>query len=391
VNLVLTSNSPGEVFSWVRVTVAALKRSNPALDVTLCLVPCPYASGAEKAVAEKLDGLARTLSPWETTRFLLGIGPAVFQPSSQGLVVFLGGDPWHALLLGRKLGYRTVGYFTRPTFWTRLFDVVAVSRDRGNWGKQAVRLVGDLMVDGVQSAGPQLEPVPRSRPVLALYPGSRRWHLKAGLGTFLGLLEVLHRRRPELDFVLVQSPFVTDQILDEVARQPFSLGMGTARARLIGDELVTGDGLRLLRVRGLPYEVMALFDLALTIPGTNTAELACASKPFVVPLHAGAFVGGGGLNGLIERLPVGNLVKSRLRRRKARRLGLIALPNQLAERMIAPELVLSNSFEPLLEVLGGMLDDQSGSEAMGRELRAAMGESGAADRLAAVIVEEMGS
>lgn len=390
--ILLTSNSPGEVFSWVRVTVAALQRLAPEVNIQLCLVPCPFASGAEKAVASSIAGLQHTLSPWETTRFLVGLGRPPFQTSGPGLVVFLGGDPWHALLLGRKLGWPTLGYFTRPTDWSRFFDHVAVSRGPERWVRQPVTLVGDLMVDGVQPE-PEAQPGLPARPVgpvLGLYPGSRRLHLQAGLGTFLGMIEALAARRSQLRFVLVKSPFVSDQTLARVAARPFSLGLPTASAQLLGETLVTSSGVRLERIVGLPFQVMSQFDVALTIPGTNTAELACAARPFVVPMHPRAYVGGGGLNGLLERLPLGDRVKGRLRQRKQRRLHYVSLPNQLSGRMIAPEVIMSDSTEPVLEQVLALLDQPTEAERIGCELQQVMGAPGASTRLAELILQVLG-
>ena len=64
--ILITSNSPGEVASWLRVTVPALRRRLPGATITVALVPCPYATGAEKSVVEKLEGVDQVFSPWET-------------------------------------------------------------------------------------------------------------------------------------------------------------------------------------------------------------------------------------------------------------------------------------------------------------------------------------
>ncbi|MBS2038702.1 hypothetical protein JST97_27220 [bacterium] len=370
-DLWITSNSPGEVSSWVGGVTPKLARLRPDWRVRLALVPCPYASGAEKRVAQQLDGVHEVLSPWETTRWYFGLGKLGWPKARQGLVMFLGGDPWHALLLKRKLGYAAAGYFEKPSWWSRLFDFPV-------YGHQGEPRVGDLMVDRV-TPGP-----PPARPVLGLFPGSRAWQLRLTLGRFLLVAEELKRRHPEVEIRLVQSPFVQDADLRRALDHPFQLGLPSAQARVQPDRLILESGLEVLKRPG--GQPMNDLSMALTVPGTNTAELACAGIPFVICLHPLAFLGGGGLPGIIERLPLPSAWKVPLRKRKLRRIRYTALPNQLAGRALVPEIIVDSSLEPLTARFQQWLEDPDEVERIRQQLQEVMGQPGATGRLAEWIV-----
>jgi len=366
-DLWITSNSPGEVSTWVGGVTPKLAELRPDWRVRLALVPCPYASGAEKRVAQTLKGVDEVLSPWETTRWYFGLGKLGWPRATRGLVMFLGGDPWHALLLKHKLGYQVAGYFERPTWWSRFFDFPI-------YAHHGSPSVGNLMVDRV-APGPAL-----NRPVLGLFPGSRPWQLRLTLGPYLRAAQELRQRFPELDFLLVQSPFVRDEDLRKALQRPFNLGLPMARARVLPDRLILDDGMEIpKRVGGGP---MTDLTLAITVPGTNTAELACAGIPFVITLHALAYLAGGGLSGIIERLPLPSKWKVPLRQRKLRRLRFASLPNQVAGRAIVPELILESSLQPLVEQLTQWVEDPEEVERIRQQLREIMGQPGATTRLA---------
>ncbi|MBI3930132.1 MAG: hypothetical protein HY319_31640 [Armatimonadetes bacterium] len=394
-DVVLTSNSPGELSSWVRVTVESLKRQEPDLRVVVALVPCPYASGAEMRVASRLKGVDVVLSPCQTVKLALGLPVPEYRPAARGVVGFLGGEPWHALLLAFRLRYPAVAYMVRPSCLARNFRTVAVcdraveGRLRAIVGAERVRFIGNLMVDGVATASPGdgdfgLEP---GRPVIGLFPGSRHMHLRATLGAYLALVERIALQRPEIQFLLALSPFVRVEDMDRALIRPLPLGLPTCKARYEPGILVTDGGCRLAVAHGQPYEVMRRIDVALSIPGTNTAELACAGKPMVITLHPLAHVGGGGLSGLLEFLPLGKVLKSRLRRRKYSRLRFTAHPNIIAQRHVVPEIVIGKDLEEVQRTLLELIDRPEQRLRLGQELRGLMGPAGAADKMARTLLD----
>jgi len=201
----LTTNSPGELHSWVRGTVAELRRQRPELRIAVALVPCPYASGAEARVAAGIPGVDLVLKPLQTVLMSLGWRPAGLPWDQPGVVVFLGGEPWHAYLLARSLRRPAVAYAVRPFPLAGRFARVGTLdpgladtlRDRGCAG---VRAVGNLILDGVpEAAGAGEGP---HGPTLGLFPGSRCLHLQASLAVFLRVAELVKGRVPQVRCLL---------------------------------------------------------------------------------------------------------------------------------------------------------------------------------------------
>lgn len=361
-DLWLTSNSPGEVSAWVGGVMPWLARLRPEWKVRLALVPCPYASGAEKRVAQQLPGIQEVFSPWETTRWYLGWKRPAWPPARRGLVMFLGGDPWHALLLKRKLGYPVAGYFERRSFWTRYFDHQALAYEG----------IGNLMVDRIAPRPPR----PEFRRI-GLLPGSRPWQLRLTLGRYLIVARQLLAMG--LEPVLLQSPYVSDLDLQRALDRPLFLGLPWLKAEVRSEDLLLPDGQRVPKRQGGGQ--FSDLDAAITIPGTNTAELACAGVPFVVTLHRLAYLGGGGLSGLIERLPLPTRWKVPLRSRKLARMRFTALPNQVAGRPIVPELIVGDSLDPIAGQIRDWVEDPSEVARIRVELQGVMGQPGATRRL----------
>lgn len=377
-DLWITSNSPGEVSSWVGSVAPLLQQRCPDWTLRLLLVPCPYASGAEKRVAEAIPGLHEVWSPLESVRWLLGWKTSSLPSHARGAVLFLGGDPWHALLAARRLKVPAYGYFEGKSGWAARFQSAAFAYAEDASGPRP-RVTGNLMADLIPPAPPR-----DGGPIqLGIFPGSRPWQVRICLGPMLEGMRLLAERFPpeKLKICLMQSPFVTTADLQRALDKPTSLGIAVPRARVDEDSIrLEQGGLVVERRRG--GRGVSGLQMAFTIPGTNTAELACAGVPYAVGLHRLASLGGGGLLGLVELLPLPSAWKVPLRRRKARRLGgFTALPNRRAGRMIAPELVFDKSMQPVADLMGDWIEHPEQADRLAEELRHVMGEPGAAGRL----------
>jgi hypothetical protein len=115
--IVLVSNGPGELSTWVRPLAQRLHRQMPlrpevpgaACSLKLLLVPCPNGTGLEHQAAAAW-GLFERIVPARQFWSLL-LRPQRFGPwPRQGLVVFLGGDQFWTVLLSARLGYRHLTY-----------------------------------------------------------------------------------------------------------------------------------------------------------------------------------------------------------------------------------------------------------------------------------------
>ena len=273
------------------------------------------------------------------------------------------------------------------TRWLGGFEQVALGYTR-ELSSSRETLIGDLRVDAVTTACQQSRPHQTRATeglTLALFPGSRWIHLKASLGPFLKVCEQLKERHPKLEIILAASPFIDAQNLAQAAANPIDLGLAYSRAHLHRDHLISENNTAIEVLWAKPYEAMARCDLALSLPGTNTAELAIANKATVVPLSYRVPVGGGGLLGIVDRLPGLTLVQDQLRRRKKQQLKFVALPNQIAGRSIVPELMVQDNLENLVELLSSLLQNPSRRREIADQSREVMGPVGASEKLLQLI------
>jgi lipid-A-disaccharide synthase len=143
-------------------------------------------------------------------------------------------------------------------------------------------------------------------------------------------------------------------------------------------------------VRRDRYEVMAASRMAVTLPGTNTLQLAALGTPMVVvvPLNrVENAVVEGPLNWLSTRWRVTRALKRKLLLRVNARLPFIALPNILAGEEIVPELRAILQPSDVARDLVAWLDDGDRRRATSGRLRKLAGARGAAGRLAAELTQ----
>jgi len=188
---------------------------------------------------------------------------------------------------------------------------------------------------------------------LVLLPGSRPGEVARLLPRMLAAAGDLARTRPDLEVLLPLAPGLD---ADEVAR------------------LVAGSEAPETRVhRGDYPAVLTLGTAGISASGTATLDAALAGLPVAVVYAVQP------LTYLLGRLLVS--------------VDHIALPNLVLGRRLLPEMV-QGAFTPeaAAAAVGPWLDDPRAGEAMRagmREVRARLGEPGAFDRAAAVILDEL--
>jgi lipid-A-disaccharide synthase len=411
-DLILTANSPGEVAGWVTPMVPALREAVPGARVTVFVPPCTFASGCELQVVAGIPGVDQSFGPGEFLRYaVLGLRPPGFEPGPRGAVLFLGGELTNAVLLRKRLGYPAFAYTEGFVNWTDAFTRFAVPyggiRDKllaKGVPEEKVVVVGNLMLDAVR---PQRRPGTvreelgvAGRDLVLLLPGSRPAEVGFMTPFLVKTADLLRQRKPETAFVLSLSPFAEPRQLEEALRGPLAEEFGAA-ARFVpdaGDDptkagfLETDGGNRIPVRRGIRFDLMAAADLALTIPGTNTAELGYLGVPMVItlPLNHPELIPLEGLAGLVGNLPsLGKALKRKILPRLAARMPYAAWPNRLAERYLVPELRGEVYPEAVAEESAALLSDHRRRAAMTEALRRIMGEQGAARRLAAMVAKEI--
>ena len=117
VAVVIVSNGPGELTTWVNPLVDELNKikksqyDHDKLDFTLrlVLVPCPNATGKEFSVANswnKFEVITKSKNFWK----LVTMPHSFANWPKKGVVIFLGGDQFWSILLAKRLGYLNITY-----------------------------------------------------------------------------------------------------------------------------------------------------------------------------------------------------------------------------------------------------------------------------------------
>ena len=137
VAVVIVSNGPGELSTWVRPVVDALNKINESLinndklnfTLRLVLVPCPNATGNEFTLAKswnKFELITKSNNFWK-----LLIKPFSFANwPKKGIVIFLGGDQIWSILLAKRLGYINITYAEWISRWPKWTNEIAAMNSK---------------------------------------------------------------------------------------------------------------------------------------------------------------------------------------------------------------------------------------------------------------------
>jgi lipid-A-disaccharide synthase len=241
----------------------------------------------------------------------------------------------------RRHGVRTI-HFVCPSIWAwRGGRVKRIARDVDHVlclfpfepellrrGGVAATFVGHPLADLIPLQVPRAEArlrlgLDEREPVVAVLPGSRLGEIRLVAPPFLQAVALLHRRRPELRFVL-----------------PVSAGMRESLAPLLA---LHAPGAPIQLTEGHSHDALAACDVTLIASGTATLEAALFKRPMVIGYRSHGF------NAFLWR-----------------RLGYlpwVGLPNILCNQGVVPEL-LQGACEPaaLADAVLAQLDDGPGAE-----------------------------
>jgi lipid A disaccharide synthetase len=413
VDILILSNGPGEVTTWVRPVVKALRQQlgddRSLVRISVVLSPCPNATGKESAIARSYPEVDRVQSAEHFWQFLLwGRTFEDWDWRSRGVVVFLGGDQIFPVIIGKKLGYRTVIYAEWQARWHNLIDRFGVMKPQvatrvSPKYAHKFTVVGDLMLEASHSQ--MTNDKGQMTNLIGILPGSKAAKLTQGIPLMLAIAEYIHTNKPETKFVIPVAPTVDLQTLASFAdcqKNPFVETFGFSSAALIIPEdnqsnasLKTEKGLTVeLSQENPAYDLLSQCCICITTVGANTAELGALGIPMIVVLptqQLDAMRSWDGLPGLLANLPgVGSTFAKLINWLFLRRKGLLAWPNIWAQEEIVPELVGKLQTPEVGEMVLDFLDHPEKLDEMRAKLRQARGESGAADKIAQIVGEEIG-
>ncbi|MEH1941624.1 MAG: lipid-A-disaccharide synthase [Nostoc sp.] len=421
VDILILSNGPGEVTTWVRPVVRALRQKfgddRNQVRISVVLSPCSNASGKEAAIALSYPEVDRVQPAEYFWQFLLwGKTFENWDWRSRGVVIFLGGDQIFPVVIGKKLGYRTVVYAEWEARWHNWIDRFGVMKpkvaaDVSQKYAHKFTVVGDLMLEAGESLDSN-SPLPITASLqtelIGLLPGSKAAKLAQGVPLSLGIAEYVHAKRPQTKFVIPLAPTLDLQTLASFAdpqKNPIAEMFGFGGADLIAPDdsrskalLKTTTGLTVELWQENPaYHLLSQCCICLTTVGANTAELGALGVPMIVLLptqQLDAMRAWDGLPGLLANLPgVGTLftkVINWLFLRFVRRKGLLAWPNIWAQEEIVPELMGKLQPQEVGEMVLDLLAHPEKLADIRANLRKIRGESGAAQKIAQIVGEEIG-
>ncbi|MBC7880772.1 MAG: lipid-A-disaccharide synthase [Anaerolineae bacterium] len=401
-DVLILSNGPGEVNTWVRPVVAELVQRWPGVRISVILAPDVNSSGREAEMARLLPGVDRVQAASHYIRFLLtGRTAEVWDWRPRGIVLFLGGDQGFSAFIARRLCYPIVAYAEWQVRWPRFFARFGLREDqvRKRSPKETFpgqfQVVGDLMADGMQptpegmaQARAQLG-ITSAETLVALLPGSKPLKLSLGIPLFIGVAEQIQKLRPDVRFYIPVAPGLKGEDLayyGQPQNRDIAL-MGGVPCRLERDGsdewLVTPQGARVQLSYARPaYNLLAASDLALTTVGANTAELGMLGVPMIVVIPTNrldVMRAWDGLPGLLSNLPgVGSGIATWINKRLSSKLGLLAWPNIRAGRMVVPELREVITASQLAVITEEWLDQPERRQHLHTELQSVMGKRGAA-------------
>ncbi|MEO1430073.1 MAG: lipid-A-disaccharide synthase [Cyanobacteria bacterium J06633_8] len=420
-DILILSNGPGEITTWVRPVVKSLREklgnNRDQLRISVVLSPCSNASGKEADIALSYPEVDRVQSAKYFFPFLLtGKTLDNWDWRNKGVVLFLGGDQFFPVVIGKRLNYRTVVYAEWEARWHSFIDKFGVMKPQlinNVKPKHAHKfsVVGDLMAEASLKEGVEGEegveisnaqcPIPHSQ-IIGILPGSKAAKLAQGVPLSLAIAQYIYDKLPATKFFIPVAPTLDLQTLASFAdanKNSMSQYFGGASAKLIDINsekpyLQTTTGLQIkLSLKQPAYDMLSLCSICITTVGANTAELGSLAVPMIVLLptqQLDAMRSWDGIPGLLANLPlVGTSFAKLINSYFLKRKGLLAWPNIWAQKEIVPELVGKLQPQEVGDLILDYLENPEKLADMRAKLRNARGEAGAADKLTQLVSEEL--
>ncbi|MEM8505119.1 MAG: lipid-A-disaccharide synthase [Cyanobacteria bacterium P01_D01_bin.1] len=422
VDVVILSNGPGEVATWVKPVVRSLRQKTssqkaPSYRISVILSPCPHASGKEPAILSNYPEVDRIQSAPNFFRFLLtGKTADDWDWSPRGIVVFLGGDQLYTVMVARRLGYRTLTYAEWDARWTGMVDRFGVMHskilDKVPKARQhKFTVVGDLMGD-VQAIANRTEITdilgcePEAN-IIGFLPGSKPIKLEMGVPMLLAIAQILHTQKPSsrpLQYVVGVAPTLTitdlmtytDPALNDAMTlfNAPSVTLHKPEAGLPYWQIPDGPKIYLWQ-RFPALDLFSQCQMCFTTVGANTAQLAALATPMIVLLPTqklDAMKIAEGWPRLASQLPglraiartiIGPLLLKGLQKSHK----YFSWPNITAKREVVPELFGTITPQQAANVALDYLTHPEKLDKVRHALRDLRGPAGAADKMANLILE----
>jgi len=411
VAVVIVSNGPGELATWVSPVVDELNKINKSLfndnklDFTLrlVLVPCPNATGKEFLVANswnKFELITKSKSFWK-----LLINPHSFANwPKKGLVIFLGGDQFWGILLAKRLGYLNITYAEWVSRWPKWTDEIAAMNVKvkeliPKRYKYKCEVIGDLMADIKLNSEISLRN--KEKHYIALLPGSKKAKLSVGIPFFLEVADHIAEENQNINFIIPIAPTTdkSEYLFFQSNKNPIAKYYSSKITTIknIKDScfdyvIETSKNTKIYLIKKHPcYEILKECDLAITTVGANTAELAAICLPMLVVLptqHLNMMNAWDGIFGVIGKISFINrfltfIVKYFYFKKKK----FFAWPNIKSKKIIVPERIGNISPKEIAKEVLFLIKDRDQLNSISENLLKERGDKGASEKLAYIIFD----
>ncbi len=417
VDIVILSNGPGEVATWVKPVVRSLHQKAPNHRISVILSPCPHASGKEPVILANYPEVDRIQSAPNFFKFLLtGKTADSWDWSPKGIVVFLGGDQLYTVMVAKRLGYRTITYAEWDARWTGMVDRFGVMQakilDKVPKARQhKFTVVGDLMGD-VQAIADRTEITDilgcdPAADIIGFLPGSKPIKLEMGVPMLLAIAQIIHSHQPSsqaLQYVIGVAPNLTLDDLVAYIDPALNDAVTLLNAPAVTlHEPKTGlpywqieDGPKIHLWQRFPaLDLFSQCQMCFTTVGANTAQLAALATPMIVLLPTqklDAMQIAEGWPRLVSQLPglraiarkiIGPLLLKGLQKSHK----YFSWPNIAAKGKVVPELFGTVTPQQAANVALDYIEHPEKLEQVRQSLRSLRGPAGAADKMANLILE----
>ena len=364
----ILTNGPGELWGWARPVIMELRKRGHS--VSLWLLPCQFASGAERMVAsrlgvDKLEGPSGNAWTWhalgqEKTDCVLQLGGDLLFGHR---IAECSGAPLICYAYGFKKGMKRAQVFTAYPSMASDINLLMKTKNAAHSNANALP-IGDLVKDSLsletgtfvwdaeEDAANEAHKERERRRVL-FFPGSRPAIRRLSLRWLQVVARHLRLLIPEVRVGTLFSPFAPEGEFSswvDAGLNPIRAGAGA---------------------------VMKTADYALTQPGTNTLEMMHCGLPALVaaPMDFLEVIPLNGVRGFVSGLPwVGSLIKEHgLRRHLKRYQEFISWPNRIANRPLLDEVFGEVTPEELAVRVAASLKDKEKLSQVRRDLLALSG------------------
>ena len=407
--VVIVSNGPGELATWVKPLINELNKINRPLDkqyilnlrLRLVLVPCPNATGKEFAVAKswnKFELITQSKSFWK-----LLINPSSFaQWPKKGVVIFLGGDQFWSILLAKRLGYMNITYAEWISRWPRWTDKIGAMNEKvkeliPKRYKNKCQVIGDLMAD--IKLNNEISFKDKEKHHIVLLPGSKKSKLAIGIPFFLEIADYIAEKNKNINFIIPIAPTTnkSEYLFFQSEKNPIAKYY-TSKIKTIKSikdpnfdyVIETTKNTKIYLVNKHPcYEILKECDLAITTVGANTAELAAIALPMLVVLptqHLNMMNAWDGIFGVIGKISfINRFLTLTVKYLYFKKKKFFAWPNIKAKRMVVPERIGNISPRKIAEEVLLLVKNKDQLKSISENLLRERGRKGATKKLAYMI------